>query len=245
MYLKRVLRPQLLLYPSEESQYSLLVHPAEEGLLKFLQLQLMLCYPLYQNLCGDEYFSNIVVVDLAACIFVFGVYIGLLQLVDSGEPFSIKRLALNAIKTPSFITLIVGLILGITGLMDKFLATEIAKVNISVKDIVVAPVSPMILICVGFSFCLEKELIKDVIKTVLLRFVVQMALLVAVLLVLKNFELDKYMVAAFMVYFLSTPNFLPPNYIKDEEVNQYIATAISLYCIITIVGYIIIAAVLF
>ena len=205
----------------------------------------MLCYPLYQNLCGNEHFSNIVVVDLAACIFVFGVYIGLLQLVDRGEPFSVKKLALNAIKTPSFITLIIGLILGITGLMNNFLGMEVSKIYISVKDIVIAPVSPMILLCVGFSFCLKKELIKDVIKTILVRFVIQMALLAVVLLSLKNFGLDKYLIAAFMVYFLSTPNFLPPNYIKDEEVNQYIATTISLYCIITIVGYIIIAAVLF
>lgn len=205
----------------------------------------MLCYPLYQSLCGNEYFSNIVIVDLAACVFVFGVYIGLLQLVDRGEKFSIKRLALNAIKTPSFITLILGLILGTAGLMNRFLETGIAAVYTSVKDIVVAPVSPMILICVGFSFCLKKELIKEVLKTVFARLIVQMLLLVMVLFCLKSFEMDKYMVAAFLVYFLSTPNFNPSNYVRDKEANEYIATTTSLYCIITIVGYVIIAAVLF
>jgi predicted permease len=205
----------------------------------------MLCYPLYQNLCGDEYFSNIVIIDLAACVFVFGVYLGMIQLVDQNIPFSIKKLCINALKTPSFITLVLGLICGITGLMERFLNTPAADVYVSVKDMIVAPISPMILICVGYSLSLSKELIPEVLKTVMLRFVVQMALMVLTLLIMKNFELDKYMLAAFLVYFMSTPNFNPGTIVKDKKGNQYIATTTSLYCVITIIGYIIIAGLLF
>lgn len=93
----------------------------------------MLCYPLYQNLCGEEHFSNIVIIDLATCVFVFGIYLGLLQLVDGNVPFSLKELGLNALKTPSFIALILGLILGMSGLMNRFLATPASSVYISVK----------------------------------------------------------------------------------------------------------------
>ncbi len=202
----------------------------------------MLCYPLYQSLCGVENFSNIVIVDLAACVFVFGVYIGLLQLVDRGETFSIKRLAINAIKTPSFICLILGLILGTTGLMNKFLTTSMASVYVSIKDIIVAPVSALILICVGYSLTLKKELLKEVLKTVFVRLIVQMMLLGVVLLIMKQVGLDRYMLVAFLIYFLSAPNFNPTNYVKDEKANQYIATTTSLYCLITIVGFVIVAA---
>lgn len=202
----------------------------------------MLCYPLYQSLCGEEHFSNIVIVDLAACVFVFGVYIGLLQLVDRGEPFSVKRLAINAIKTPSFITLIIGLVLGTTGLMNRFLTTSVSNVYMSVKDIIVAPVSALILICVGYSLTLKKELLKEVLKTVFARLIVQMVLLGVVLLIMKQVGLDRYMLAAFLIYFLSAPNFNPGNFVKDEKANQYIATTTSLYCLITIVGFVIVAA---
>ena len=34
----------------------------------------MFSYPLYQNLCGDTYFVNIVIVDIAGCIFGFGIF---------------------------------------------------------------------------------------------------------------------------------------------------------------------------
>jgi predicted permease len=205
----------------------------------------MLCYPLYQNLCGDEHFSNIVIIDLAACVFVFGVYLGMIQLVDQNIPFSMKKLCLNALKTPSFITLVLGLICGITGILESFLGTSAAAVYVSIKDMIVAPISPMILICVGYSLSFNKELIPDVLKTVVTRFVVQMALMAVTLLIMKSFDLDKYMLAAFLVYFMSTPNFNPGTIVKDKKGSQYIATTTSLYCIITIIGYIIIAGVLF
>lgn len=205
----------------------------------------MLCYPLYQNLCGEEHFSNIVIVDLAACVFVFGVYLGLIQLVDQKVPFSLKKLGLNALKTPSFITLVLGILAGTTGFMNWFLAQPVSEVYTSVKDMIVAPISPMILLCVGYSLSLKKELMKEVLKTVAVRLVVQMILLIGVLFIMKHYHIDTYMLAAFLVYFLSTPNFNPGTVVKDNNGNQYIATTTSLYCLITIVGYIIVAAVLF
>jgi predicted permease len=186
-----------------------------------------------------------VIIDLAACVFVFGVYLGMIQLVDQNIPFSIKKLCINALKTPSFITLVLGLICGITGIMERFLDTSAATVYVSVKDMIVAPISPMILICVGYSLSFNKELIPDVLKTVLVRFIVQMSLMAVTLLIMKNFSLDKYMLAAFLVYFMSTPNFNPGTVVKDEKGGQYIATTTSLYCLITIIGYIIIAGLLF
>lgn len=205
----------------------------------------MLCYPLYQNLCGEGHFSNIVIVDLAACVFVFGIYLGLLQLADRNVPFSLREICLNAIKTPSFITLVLGLIVGITGLLGRFLTMPVASVYISVKNMIVAPISPLILICVGYSLSLKKELLAEVMKTVLVRFITQMILLAGTLLLMKRFGLDRYMLAAFLIYFLSTPNFNPGNFVKDEEGNQFIATTTSVYCLITIIGYIVVVTVLF
>ena len=126
--------------------------------------------------------------------------------------------------------------------MNKFLTTSVAHVYISIKDIIVAPVSALILICVGYSLTLKKELLKEVLKTVFARLIVQMLLLGGVLLVMKQVGMDKYMLGAFLIYFLSAPNFNPGNFVKDEKANQYIATTTSLYCLITIVGFVIVTA---
>jgi hypothetical protein len=205
----------------------------------------MLCYPLYQNLCGDEHFSNIVIIDLAACVFVFGVYLGLLQLVDRGVPFSFKKLCLNAVKTPSFIALVLGLIMGISGLMDKFLASDVAVLYTSIKEIIVTPITPMILICVGYSLTLKKEIMPDVLKTAGLRLVLQTILMLAVLWVMQHYNMDKYMLAAFLIYFFSTPNFNTGTVVQNKEGNQFISTTTSLYCIISIISYIVVASLIF
>lgn len=205
----------------------------------------MLCYPLYQNMCGEGRLSNIVIIDLATCVFVFGIYIGLLQLTDQNIPFNPKQLVVNAFKTPSFIGLIIGLGLGISGLMNRFLALPIGDTYMSIKNMIVAPVSPMILICVGYSLNLKKDMLTDVAKTVAMRFVVQMLLLAGTILIMKQVGINKYMLAAFCVYFLSAPNFNPGNFVKHEEPNKYIATTTSIYCLVTIVGYIVVVMLLF
>jgi hypothetical protein len=69
-----------------------------------------------------------------------------------------------------------------------------------------------------------------------------MLLLAATLWIMNRYNLDSYMLAAFLVYFVSTPNFNPGTIVRDEQGNQYIATTTSIYCLITIIGYIIIAA---
>lgn len=222
--------------PRFQKYYPFLVTAYEGG---------MLCYPLYQNLCGEGQFSNIVIIDLAACVFVFGIYIGLLQLTDQNVPFSLKEIGLNAVKTPSFIALILGLVVGLTGCMNHFLTLPVASVYISVKNMIVAPVSPMILICVGYSLSLKKELLADVAKSILARFMMQMLLLTATIFIMKHFGLDRYMLAGFLIYFLSAPNFNPANFVKNEEANQYIATTTSVYCLITIIGYIVVVMALF
>lgn len=208
----------------------------------------MLAYPLYQNLCGSERMSQIAVLDIAGCFFGFSIYFGLLELADSGSKISVKKLALNAVKSTSFIGLLSGLLLGllfgITGIMNAVLSLPVGEVYISVKEMITAPLSAMILLCVGYDFSFDKSRIGVCVTSVIMRFLLQGIMLFLIVLCLKPLNPDPYMLSAFVIYIMSPPSFCMTSFVKNEEASQYIATTTSLYCLITIAAYIVTAILL-
>ena len=203
----------------------------------------MLGYPLYQNLCGAENLGNIAVMDIAGGIFGFGIFFGVLQVVESGKKLSAKLLLKNCMTDPCFIALILGIILGVSGLMDKFITTDVGILYVSVKNIIVAPLTALILLNVGYDFTLSKEILGSCIKTLIFRVALQAVGLVGILLLFKNDGISKYQTIAFCLYFFVTPSFALTSYSSDEKGNKYFATTVSLYTIVTIVAYTIIAIV--
>lgn len=197
----------------------------------------MFAYPLYQNLCGEEKFVNIVIVDIAGCIFGFGLFYGILALVDQKTKFSFKALGLTAIKSPTFVAVILGLLLNLTGLMNKLLDSAFGDTYLAVKDIIVAPLTAMILIYVGFMLRIDKRLISVCLKSIIIRVVTMAALCIIVLKLLHTVVEDKYMLAAFLVYFIGTPTFSLPSFVRNKDAAGYFAMTTSMYVVITIVGY--------
>lgn len=202
-------------------------------------------YPLYQNLCKDAYFVNIVIVDIAGCIFGFGIFYGILALVDRKLPFSVKTMAKTAFTSPTFLAVLFGLFMNVTGLMGHLLNTGAGNAYVVVKDIVTAPLTAMILLVVGYSLKLEKSLLLVCIRTILLRAAVIGILGFAVIKALGNHISDVYMLAAFLVMFITTPTMSAPGFVKNKDAASYFAMTTSLYVIVTIIGYAVISACLF
>lgn len=205
----------------------------------------MFAYPLYQNLCGEEHFVNVVIVDMAGCVFGFGLFYGILALVDQKQKFSVKLLASTAAKSPTFWGMVAGLLLNATGVMKLFLDTEVSSIYLAVKDLVVAPLTAMILLYVGFSLKMDKSLLSVCLKSIGIRIVTMATLCFTVVKIFHQTVEDTYMLAAFLVYFISTPTFSLPGFVKNKEAAGYFAMTTSVYVVITIIGYAVIATVLF
>ena len=201
----------------------------------------MLAFPLYQNLCGEERLSNIAIVDMGVCVFSFGIYFSMLEMTDSGNRIDGKNIVKNALKSPPFIALLFGLLFGLTGWLKGLVALPAGEIYLSVKNIIVAPLSAMILLCVGFDFQLERSRIGICLKTVFIRFTLQVLMLALVLWLAGKWRLDSYMLTAFAIYLTVTPSFCLTSFVKNEEVNKYMATTISLYMILSILSYMVIA----
>lgn len=201
----------------------------------------MMAYPLYQSLMGAEKMSDIALVDVSCGIFAFGVYFGMLTMTDQGIRVSGKELLQNALKSPVFMALLIGLLVGATGLLVRFINTDAGPVYVAMKDMIAAPVSAMILLCVGYEFHLEKSSIGVCIQTVLFRFVIQASMLAVVLFLAVRFRFDKSMIMAIALYMMTIPSLCLSSFVKDKTAGTYMSTTSSLYLIINLLAYVILA----
>lgn len=203
----------------------------------------MIAYPLFINLCGSDALSKIAVLDIAGCAFCFSVYINVLVQMESGEKATVKDTLLSAFRNPVFIATLLGVLCGATGVIKRLIASPAGPVYLGIEGMFTSALSAMILIVVGYSFSLEKRLIGPCLAAIFSRFALQaLSAIPMVLLVKSLFPGDRVMLAAILLYLAAPPSFSMPTFVKSEEGAKYLATANSLYVIVTIIVYSCLAA---
>lgn len=199
-------------------------------------------YPLYVGLCGSENLSYVAILDIACLIFGFSVYIGLLEFYESGERFSVKRMAVNAIKNPVFIATLLGIAFGASGLLNMLITSPAGEVYLSVVDVITAGLSALVLITIGYSFKLEKKILIPCIKTIAIRLLLQAMLCIAVVFIMRAIVGNNKLWLFAVIMFMACPmTFSAQSFLKSQEGNQYVSTTNSIYSIITIIVYIVLA----
>ena len=214
----------------------------------------LMAYPLYTSLCGQENLSQIAVLDIAGLLFGFSIYMGMLGQTENGEKINAKSLALSAVKTPAFIASVLGIIAGLTGVVQKLLAGQYAgiirclleiswgNVYLSVENILTTSVTAIILIVVGYSFELTPELLSPCIRTILLRTALQAVMIAGVLFTVHSFvENNKLLDLAVISYMSAPATFSMQTFLKKEESSAYVSTTNSMYCVVSILVYMVLA----
>lgn len=201
-------------------------------------------YALYVSLVGKDNLSYIAILDIAGLLFGFGVYMNVLRRVETGEKFSMRSFAATAFGTPAFVATLLGLIVGATGFYQSFVGTAAGEIYLACENLLTLPLTPLVLIVVGFNFSVRGELLAECFKTVAIRFVLQAILVVAVLTVFRRAEFAKEWQLAAIVLMSCPTSFSTQTFISDPDGAEYVATTNSLYCAVTIVVYIVLAAIL-
>lgn len=218
------------LFPSDRAKYIPFLMSLYEGG--------MLAYPLYSNLCGADALSKIALLDISGLLFGFSIWMGMLQQQEKGESISPRALALSALHTPTFIGAVLGVVLGTTGLMKWFLAQPLGPVYLGCEKMIVAPLNAMILLAVGYDFDLHIEKIREVLKPVICRLLIQScAIAVVVFAISRLYKGDLQFIMAEVIYMSVPTTFSMQTYIKDPEGCSYVSTTNSIYMIITIMVY--------
>ena len=201
-----------------------------------------MAYPLYTSLCGQENLSQIAFLDIAGLLFGFSIYMGMLGQTENGEKINVKKLAVSAVKTPAFIASVLGIIAGLTGVIKFILVSPAGGIYTSVENILTAALTAIILIVVGFSMELTPELLEPCVRTIVMRIVLQAVMIVCVLLAVHSFIGSNKLLDLAVITYMSAPaTFSMQTFLKREDGSAYVSTTNSLYCIVSVVVYMILA----
>ena len=198
-----------------------------------------MAYPLYTSLCGAENLSQIAVLDIAGLLFGFSVYMGMLGQVENGEKIDPGKLFSSAIRTPAFIA-------GLTGVVQKLLAGPFAGTYTSVESILTTSITSVILLVVGFSIEFDKKLLSPCIRTIVLRILLQAVMIGGVLLAIHYIVGDHLLLNLAVISYMSAPaTFSMQTFLKSEDGSAYVSTTNSLYCLVSILVYVVMAFVVY
>ena len=181
-------------------------------------------------------------VDIGQTLAAFTVFLTALQAVSAGRADP-KSLAKIAFSNPVLIGVLLGILLGVTGVGKWVQSIPAGQIVAETMAFVSAPVSGLILIIVGYELRFRKELLGPVLKTVGLRLLVMAALLgLDYLVIFSIIPFDKQLFIALMLAWSLPAPFIIPLYADLGQDSEYISTSLSAQTVASILLFIGVAA---
>ena len=195
----------------------------------------MIAYPLYGQLCGSDDLYRIAILDIAAILFCFGFYMNVLAFEESGQKANLKQAVANAFRTPAFVAALLGVALDCSGLMDPFVASQAGVVYKAIVRTISAPLTPMILLVVGYSIEWDRNVIVPCLKTIALRVLIQGVLIAATIFAMHRLiDVDMDRDLAILIYMSAPATYSLQSFIKNPKGASYASTVNALYIFVTI-----------
>ena len=190
----------------------------------------MLGFSLFALLFPDESASKFAMLCLGQEIFVFTLY----KMLLTGKT-SPKAIINDFLTSPTLIAVILGLIVGASGLYDCFRAWGINTIVESVTSFISAPTGTIILFAVGFDLVLKEIDWKKTGGMVAMRLTIN-AVMLGVLILLNRTVLNGMIFegAAVMLFILPSP-FIIPIFADAPEERVQISSALSALTLVTMV----------
>ena len=199
----------------------------------------MLGYGLFALLFKNEPTSSFAIVDLGQVLFVFTIYKALLS--GKGGIASALR---EAMVSPVLWAIIVGLILGATGLYDKLSPSGVSGVLKSISDFIAAPTSAIILLTIGYDLAPGEIRWRETAAVVGLRVLVMGVLLGVAALINRLFLGGAMHTGALILLFILPPPYVLPVFADAEDERANISSALSVLTLLSILLFAVLAAVI-
>lgn len=201
----------------------------------------MLGYALFNMLYGSGRTAEFARVDLGQVLFVFTLYKILLGM-DGREKPKPGQLAKEMALSPIILAIVVGVLLGATGLYRALEPSGISGVFTACTDFVSAPTSAIILLTIGYDLVLDDIPWAQTGVVVALRLAIMLALRVALGLLLRAIWPEANLGAALNVMFILPPPFVLPVFADDADQRVYVSSALSVSTLVAIAGFAVMAA---
>lgn len=199
----------------------------------------MLGYALFTLLFGADAVTDFATVDLGQVLFVFTVY---LTILNGESRRSAKSVIKGMVSSPVIISITVGVILGATGLADVINASAAGGILLHVLDFIAAPTAAVILFVVGYELEFKKANISLALSVVFSRLVIMAALGALVLLSLSALiPISETLKWAFILMFMLPPPFVLPIFGKNENEGSFVSAALSFSTLLSLAAFAVIA----
>ena len=158
----------------------------------------------------------------AALLFTFSIMSNVLVLIEDGKKVSVIEIVQNAFKTPAFLAVILGILASVSGLMNGFMLSPAGVIWTTMKDMITAAMSPMILLVVGYEVQLNRELLGTCLKTVIIRAVMQLIFAIAAISLIHILGRSDRLLEIAIIVYMSIPGSMGIQaFIKDEDGKVY------------------------
>lgn len=196
----------------------------------------MLGLPLFALLFPNENISHFALLMLGHDLFVFTLYKTLLVGKTSGA-----AIVKDMLTSPTLIGVLLGLLVGATGLYGQLHSWGVGGVLDSVTDFVSAPTAAMILLCMGYDFVPREIPWKKTGKLIAVRLIITAALLALLIfcnrIVLNNMIFE----GALIVLFILPPPFIIPVFADEPSERVQISSSLSAMTLVTMLLFTIIS----
>ncbi len=199
----------------------------------------MLGYALFAILFPGEKVSAFAMVDLGQVLFVFTVY--KIMLAGKSNAGDALREALSA---PTVWAIVLGLLVGATGLYNALKPSGISSVLDALTDFVSAPTSVLILLAIGYDLDPSGMEWRKIGKMMGLRLGISAVLLGVVLLVDHLVLGHMIHTGALLLMFILPPPYVLPVFADVEEERADVSSALSALTFVSIVLFAVMAVVM-
>ena len=198
----------------------------------------MLGIPLFGLLFPGQA-SRFAILILGQEIFVFTLY----KMLLTGKT-SPKAIIKDFLTSPTLIAVILGLIVGATGLFNKLGDWGVAGIVTSVTDFLSAPTAMIILLTVGYDLVLKEIPWKKTIGMIGMRLGIAGAMLALVILLNRTVLNGMIFEGAAVLLFMLPPPYVIPVFADEPSERVQISSALSALTLVTMVLFAVFSVVL-
>ena len=191
---------------------------------------------------------EILVVSKIPGIFVVFLIIPLLLAKLGTGRASLKEMLRNVYTNPVIVGLLAGLLLNVLGISKLLAATKAYEAYSALVSAATAPIAPLILFTLGYSFSIGRGNLLPMVKTLIVRLLLMGAGIAAAFVLFPWIRADRALTIAVILFLLSPPAFaypiiLEPLY-RDEGDGAFCSTYISLHMLVTVIAFAVLAIVM-
>ncbi|MDU6631529.1 MAG: AEC family transporter, partial [Lachnoanaerobaculum sp.] len=178
--------------------------------------------PLYLSMVAKSNAVNILTFDVAGILINFGL-LPILVTRELSEKADIRVLLKRIILSPFMLAVIFGIVSNMTGVQGHLMNSELGSVYTSTIEMVITPITGIILFTLGYELKMEKSLLLPLLKLGIIRICGCVVIIIGFFIFFPTYMADNIFKAGVLLYFMCPTGFPVPLQIKplvkseDEE----------------------------